>query len=245
MQKLQAGIQKPRYGRHDFYTRQKEAEEDSETPKVSLIIKADVDGSLEAILNVLETYDLHEEVRLDVVHFGVGEVTDTDLTLAAQFDGVVYAFNSAVSDARKRQAAAARVPVREYDIIYRLIDDLKEELSVKLAPVEVEETVGRGDVLQEFLINDGRKRVPVAGCRVKSGKFDKAKVFRVTRGDAVLYEGSLNSLKHLKDEVGEVSQGKECGLRVEDGEIRFEQGDVVECFETREEMRRTEWDPGF
>ena len=213
--------------------------------KVSIVIKTDVDGSLEAILNCLSTYD-EEEVKLDIVTSSVGAITETDLRLAQDFDGIVYAFNVNVPDAiRKAASSIYNVQIREHQVIYALIDDLKEEIGQKLPLESVEQVIGRGIVAQEFLISENRSDIPVAGCRVNQGQFESDKEYRVLRGKEVIFEGSLTSLKHLKDEVAKVPQGKECGLRVSDESIRFTAGDTVLCLEFKLEKRQTSWYPGF
>ena len=213
--------------------------------KVSIVVRTDVDGSLEAILNCLNTYD-EEEVKLDIVSSSVGAITETDLKLAQDFDGIVYAFNVNVPDAiRKAASSIYNVQIREHQVIYALIDDLKEEISQKLPLESVEEVIGRGTVAKEFLISENRSDIPVAGCRVNQGQFESDKDYRVLRGKEVIFEGSLTSLKHLKDEVTKVPQGKDCGLRVSDESIRFLPGDQILCLEFKLEKRQTSWYPGF
>lgn len=171
-----------------FRTRQgqrtKEIVDDNSVPRVSLILKGDVHGSVEALLDVLETYTSNDQCRLDVVHYGVGNVSDGDIELAKSFNAIIYAFS--VDSPPK---APKDVSIRSYDIIYRLIDDLKEELSSKLPPKEVEEVLGEATVLQQFFITEGKKEVPVAGCRCTKGVLKKAQKFRLMRGEEILYEG--------------------------------------------------------
>jgi len=244
--KLQAGILKPRWNTFGR-VRTKEAAEEDETPVVPVILKGDVDGSVEAILSCLDTYN-SEEVKLDIVNFGVGEVSDNDVDLAQRFGAIIYAFNTTISPEKKKLATAANVPVKEFNVIYHLIADLKNEISDRMPPADIEDVTGRATVLQEFMVSDKKVKVPVAGCRVVSGKLSKVGRHRVTRGESVLWEGSLTSLKHLKDEVSEVLQGQECGVRLEEEEgenIRFETGDQIIAFTVRQEARRTDWNPGF
>ena len=131
-------------------------------------------------------------------------------------------------------------------MIYKLIDDIKAELGQKIPPVEVEHVVGRGQVVEEFLINLKSSKVPVAGCRVNQGVFDRQKMFRVERGDAcVVHQGHVDSLKHFKDETATVGVGKECGLKLADTQVRFQSGDTVVCYELKPEIPDLEWDTGF
>lgn len=245
IQKLKAGVRKPKYMRHDFKVREKEVTEYSGPPKVSFVVKADVDGSLEAIMNCLDLYT-SDDVVLDILDFGVGEVTENDIVLAKQFNGFIFAFNTPpITPARLKIALENGVEVKEHNIIYKLVDDLKTEIGAQLPPVEVEDVSGRARVQQEFLVNQGRRKVPVAGCKVSMGKIERGTKVRVLRGKQEIYDGTLVSLKHLKDEVNEIPQGKECGLMVASGEVRFEQGDEIISYTTRLEPQKCEWNPGF
>jgi translation initiation factor IF-2 len=245
MERLKAGVYKPVYGLHGFHTREKETSLDGEDDrKVSIVLKTDVDGSLEAIKNCFNTYK-DDEVVLDIIRTGVGDVTESDMKLANEFNGIVYAFNTRIGDDLRKAASYMGVPLREHKIIYALIDDLKEEISQKLPLLDVEYQVGKGVVLKEFTVLEKRKDISVAGCRVNQGVFDKDKLFRVTRDSHVVFEGNLVSLKHLRDEVNEIPQGKECGLRIQDSNIRFDSGDVITCYEIHQESRQTDWSPGF
>jgi len=135
--------------------------------------------------------------------------------------------------------------VKRYDVIYHLIGDLKVELGDKMPPVEVEDIVGRATVLQQFQITEKKEKVAVAGCRVVMGRLPRDGTYRVSRGEETLFEGALASLKHQKDEVSEIAQNQECGLRVEDKEVQFQAGDVITCFSKRIEPSACTWDPGF
>lgn len=164
--------------------RSKETNNDDGTPRVSVIIKGDVHGSVEAILDVLETYNNNEKCRLDVVHYGVGNVTESDVELAKSFDAIIYAFS--VEPPAK---VLSDVSIRVCNIIYRLIDDLKEEISNKLPPIEMEDILGEANVLQQFSITEGRKEVSVAGCRCTKGVLKKAQKFRLMRDGEIIYDG--------------------------------------------------------
>lgn len=212
-------------------------------PRVSVIIKGDVHGSVEAILDVLETYTSHDRCRLDIVHYGVGNVTEGDLELAKAFNAIIYAFS--VELPQQAQKAAKEVTVKNYNVIYRLIDDLKEQLSSKLPTVEVEEQLGEANVLQSFIINEGRKEVPVAGCRCTKGVLKKNQRFRLLRDGEIIYDGSLESMRHLKNEVDSIKKDVECGLRLKDAKVLPEAGDTLQCYTTHMEAQQTDWDPGF
>ena len=214
--------------------------------RVSIVVRCDVDGTLDAIMNCLNSYN-DDSVELDILNAAVGEVTETDLKLAQDFDGIIFAFNIHVSDVMRKAAGAIYgTPIREHNVIYAMIDDLKEELSLKMPSVDKENVIGQGTVSQEFLITEKKTEIPVAGCRVNKGVFNKTKLFRINRGKEVLCDSkTLYSLKHHKEEVMEISQGKECGLRMEDLEIRYRAGDVITCYEIKPERLPVKWSPGF
>lgn len=164
--------------------RTKEMVDDDGVPRVRVIVKGDVHGSVEAILDVLETYSGHDKCRLDIVHYGVGNVNESDVELAKSFDAIIYAFS--VDPPTK---VDCDVSIRVCNIIYRLIDDLKEEISNKLPPLEVEEILGEANVLQTFSISEGRKEVPVAGSRCTKGILKKSQKFRLLRNGESIYDG--------------------------------------------------------
>lgn len=140
------------------------------------------------------------------------------------------------------------VSIREHNIIYKLIDDLKELIGERMPTEEVMDVVGRANVQQEFLINIKTKKIPVAGCRVQMGKIDQGERVRVQRGGVhgpIVYDGLITELKHLKNEVSQVQQGKECGIMVGDTEVRFDKGDVISSYKTRQEKMKVEWETGF
>uniref|UniRef100_A0A1I8P923 Tr-type G domain-containing protein n=1 Tax=Stomoxys calcitrans TaxID=35570 RepID=A0A1I8P923_STOCA len=220
--------------------RPKEMVEDDGVPRVSVIIKGDVHGSVEAILDVLETYTGHDKCRLDVVHYGVGNISESDVELAKSFNAIIYAFS--IEPPTK---VASDVSIRMCNIIYRLIDDLKEEISNKLPPMEVEEVLGEANVLQQFSITEGRKEVPVAGSRCTKGVLKKSQKFRLVRNGEVIYDGELESMRHLKNEMDSIKKDVECGLRFKDTKVIPQAGDVIVCYSTRTEPQKTDWDPGF
>ncbi|XP_017478138.1 PREDICTED: translation initiation factor IF-2, mitochondrial [Rhagoletis zephyria] len=230
-----AGKFRMRYG-----PREKETTEHDGVPRVSIIVKGDVHGSVEALLDVFDTYTNHERCRLDVVHYGVGNVTEGDIELAKAFNAIIYGFSVPAPP-----NAPKDVTIRCYDVIYRLIDDLKNELSSKLPAIEVDEIVGEANVLQQFFINEGRKEVPVAGCRCVKGVLKKAQKFRLVRDGETIYEGHLESMRHLKNEVDTIKKDVECGLRFKDTKVVPQVGDIIVCYTTRMEEQQTDWDPGF
>uniref|UniRef100_A0A8C2XPA4 Translation initiation factor IF-2, mitochondrial n=1 Tax=Cyclopterus lumpus TaxID=8103 RepID=A0A8C2XPA4_CYCLU len=226
-----------------FATRPSERTQTDE-PKLPLVIKGDVDGSVETLLNILDTYDAQQQCELELLHFGIGDVSENDVNMADMFTGSIYGFNVAASKSVQQLAAKRGVSLRLHSVIYKLIDELKDELSSRLPPLHSENVVGEATVLAMFDVSVGKKKVPVAGCRVQKGQLDRRLKFRLIRGRDIVWEGSLATLKHHKDEVQVVKSGVECGLSA-DGDVDFTSGDVIVCFEELEAQQVTSWDPGF
>lgn len=178
---MRVGRRKPR-----GIQREKMYAPDDPTPKLNIIVKGDVHGSVEAILDVLETYDSNDKCRLSIVHYGVGEITEGDIELSKAFNAIIYAFSIRVPQKR-----AAGVVIRDFNIIYRLIENLVEEINARLPEVDVEEESGRGNVLQIFQINDKRKKLTVMGCRCTKGLLKKSYKFKLMRGDEVIHDGKF------------------------------------------------------
>lgn len=165
-------------------TRPKESAPDDGTPKVSVILKGDVDGSVEAILDVLETYDLHDKCKLNIIHYGVGDVNEGDIELSKSFNAILYGFS-----VKAPNKIPKGVQFKSFDIIYRLVDDLKEEISSKLPLFDVEEVLGEANVLQIFEITEGKKEVSVLGCRCVKGFLKKNARYKLVRQGEVIYDG--------------------------------------------------------
>src|SRR3954470_14618324 len=190
-----------------------------------LIIKADVQGSLEAILGSLEKLGT-EEVAARILHAGVGGISESDVTLAEGFNAAIIGFNVR---AHKEAAALAKrngIEIRYYNIIYDLVDDVKKAMSGLLAPTLRETMLGNALILEVFNISKVGK---VAGCRVTDGTVERGANVRLIRDNVVVHEGKLSTLKRFKDEVREVQSGQECGMAFENyGDMRV--GDVIECY---------------
>jgi translation initiation factor IF-2 len=190
-----------------------------------LIIKADVQGSLEAILGSLEKLGT-DEVAARILHAGVGGISESDVTLAEGFNAAIIGFNVR---AHKEAAAAAKrngIEIRYYNIIYDLVDDVKKAMSGLLAPTLRETMLGNAVILEVFNISKVGK---VAGCRVTDGTVERGANVRLIRDNVVVHEGKLSTLKRFKDEVKEVASGQECGMAFENyGDMR--PGDVIECY---------------
>ena len=190
-----------------------------------LIVKADVQGSLEAILGSLEKLGT-EEVAARILHAGVGGISESDVTLAEGFNAAIIGFSVR---ANKEAAAAAKrngIEIRYYNIIYDLVDDIKKAMSGLLAPTLRETMLGNAQILEVFNISKVGK---VAGCRVTDGTVERGANVRLIRDNVVVHEGKLSTLKRFKDEVKEVQSGQECGMAFENyGDMR--PGDVIECY---------------
>jgi translation initiation factor IF-2 len=190
-----------------------------------LIIKADVQGSLEAILGSLDKLGT-DEVTARILHAGVGGISESDVTLAEGFSAAIIGFNVR---AHKEAAAAAKrngIEIRYYNIIYDLVDDVKKAMSGLLAPTLRETMLGNALILEVFNISKVGK---VAGCRVTDGTVERGANVRLIRDNVVVHEGKLSTLKRFKDEVKEVASGQECGMAFENyGDMR--PGDVIECY---------------
>ncbi|KAJ7341286.1 hypothetical protein JRQ81_005207 [Phrynocephalus forsythii] len=223
--------------------RPKERTDDGKN-RLAIIIKGDVDGSVEAILDILETYDADEECELDVIHWGVGDVSENDIILAKTFNGIIYGFNVNANKFIHKLASQKKVKIKTHKIIYRLIEDLKEDLNGTLPPGVEEHVLGHASVLATFDVTVGKNKVPVAGCRVQKGYLDRKMNFKLVRNGEIIWSGSLTSLKHLKNDVLEIKTGMECGLSV-DGDIAFQVGDEIVCFTEEKIKQKISWDPGF
>src|SRR5579864_152007 len=190
-----------------------------------LVVKADVQGSLEAILGSLEKLGT-EEVGARILHAGVGGISESDVTLAEGFNAAIIGFSVR---ANKEAAAAAKrngIEIRYYNIIYDLVDDVKKAMSGLLAPTLRETMLGNAQILEVFNISKVGK---VAGCRVTDGTVERGANVRLIRDNVVVHEGKLSTLKRFKDEVKEVQSGQECGMAFENyHDMRA--GDVIECY---------------
>ncbi|MCX7606961.1 MAG: translation initiation factor IF-2, partial [Bacteroidia bacterium] len=194
--------------------------------QLNLIVKADVSGSLEALTDSLVKLST-AEVQVNVIHRGVGQITDSDVLLAKASDALIVGFQVRPSHTARQLAKQHKVEIRLYNVIYDIIDEVKSALSGMLAPVIQEETVGTAEVREVFRIP---KVGAVAGCKVIEGKIQRGAKAHVIRDGVVIYTSVISSLKRFKDDVREVSEGFECGLTVE-GFQDIKQGDIIECFE--------------
>jgi translation initiation factor IF-2 len=203
-----------------------------EKKTLNVVVKADVRGSLEAIQAAL--LDLgNEEVQVNIVSSGVGGIAETDVTLAITSSAVIFGFNVRADAAARRLVENEGVDLRYYNVIYDLIDDVKQALSGMLAPEMREEIVGIAEVREVF---NSPKFGQVAGCMVTEGTVYRSKPIRVLRDNVVIYEGELESLRRFKDDASEVRNGMECGIGVKNyNDVQV--GDQIEVFEVKEVAR--------
>jgi translation initiation factor IF-2 len=204
-----------------------------EVKELRLVLKADVQGSVEALTDALERLST-DEVKLKVIHSSVGAINESDVMLASASNAIVIGFNVKEEPKAAAQVQANGVDLRHYNVIYDAINDLKAALAGLLAPEIRETTLGRAQVRQVFVIS---KLGPIAGSYVQEGKIVRGAKVRVRRGETVAGEGTVSSLKRFKDEVREVLAGLECGIGVE-GVRGVQSGDILEVF-TTEEVART------
>ncbi len=197
----------------------------STTTKVlKLVVKADTQGSVEAIVDALKKIE-SDKVSLEVIHSDVGTITESDVALASASEAVILGFHTRIDSGVADEAKHEGVQIKLYAIIYELVDQVKEAMAGLLDPLLKDTTVGAAEVRKIFQLSKG---APVAGCMVVSGRIVKGKV-RLRRRKEVIYEGVTQSLRRFQDEVNEVRAGMECGIRIE-GFTEFQIGDNIECY---------------
>jgi translation initiation factor IF-2 len=207
---------------------------DEEVKDLNVIVKGDVQGSVEAVVDQLNKLaETQTEVRLQVKMSGVGTIGQADVEFAVATDSVILGFNVKADPSAQQAAERSGVDVRFYNVIYALVEDMDRVLKSKLKPIYEEAYLGRAEVRQVFRTPRG---VVIAGSYIQDGKLQRNAQIRVIRGKNTLYEGRLSSLRHIKDERAELAAGFECGVVV-DGWTDFKEGDTLECFEMREVPR--------
>jgi translation initiation factor IF-2 len=204
-----------------------------EAEQLPIVVKTDVQGSLEALVSALEGLAT-DEVKVRVLHGAVGGITESDVTLAASTGGVILGFNVRANPQARDLAKRDGVDIRYYSIIYDAIDDMKSVLSGMLAPEEREEFLGYAEIREVFNITKAGK---IAGCMITDGEVRRGAKVRLLRDDTVIYEGALKQLKRFKDDVKEVKSGYECGMAFENFE-GMQVGDIVECFDIQSIKRK-------
>ncbi len=199
--------------------------------ELNLVLKADVQGSAEAVRHSLEQLT-EDDAKVRILHSGVGAVTESDVLLASASSAIVIGFNVASDAVVERAAERAGVELRHYNIIYRLIEDIEKALHGMLEPQYTDVTLGRAEVREIF---PSRRGVQIAGCRVLDGRVSRNAAVRVLRDGQTVAEGTIGSLRHFRDEVNDVNAGTECGILLP-GFNDYEEGDIIETH--REERAR-------
>ncbi len=205
---------------------------DAGSREFPILVKADVQGSAEAIVQALDKLGT-DEVAARAVHYAVGGISESDVQLAAASNAVILGFNVRANQQARDAAEKAGIEIRYYNIIYDLVDDVKAAMSGMLAPELRETFLGNAEILEIFSVSKVGK---VAGCRVTEGTVQRGAKVRLIRDSVVVHEGTLSTLKRFKDEVKEVLAGQECGMAFENYQD-MRQGDVIECY-TVEEIER-------
>jgi translation initiation factor IF-2 len=200
--------------------------------QLNIIIKGDVDGSVEALTDSMLKLSTGE-IQVNIIHKGVGQISESDVLLASASDAIIVGFQVRPSPTARRLADTEEIEIRHYSIIYDAINEVKDAMEGLLAPVTQEVIVGNAEVREVFKIT---KVGTIAGCRVTDGSVKRNNPIRLIRDGIVLYSGKLNSLKQYKDDASEVRTGFDCGMGIENFN-NLEVGDVIESFETREVKR--------
>ena len=207
--------------------------EEGRMKSLQIIVKGDVRGSIEAIVDSINAIQT-DEVNIKVIHEAVGDVSENDVMLAAASSGVIIAFNVRIKPEARALAKREVVDIRKYSIIYNMIDELRKAVEGMLEPTINEVVVGTAEIRTVFNIS---KVGNVAGCRVLTGKIFRSKKSRLVRDEEVLFEGSLSSLKRFKDEVKEVRDGYECGIKL-DGYDDIKEEDIIQSIDVQQEKRK-------
>jgi translation initiation factor IF-2 len=206
--------------------------QDGSIKKLGIVLKCDVQGSEEAVRQSLVKIE-HDEVRVQIVHSGIGNINESDIMLAAASNSIVLGFNVRADGPALKMAESEHVEIRIYNVIYEVTKDVRGAMGGLLSPVFEEQALGEAEVRATFKIpNSGL----VAGCYVINGRVARGEFIRVRRGKDCVYEGKLESLRHIKDEVREMAEGYECGIYIQ-GYKEWQDGDVIECY-TKKQIAR-------
>lgn len=201
--------------------------------ELNIILKGDVDGSVEALTDSLQKLST-EEIHINILHKGVGQITESDVLLASASDAVIIGFNVRPAAGAKDIAEREEIEIRHYSIIYDAINDVKEAMEGMLSPELKEQVTGNIEVRETFKVS---KVGTIAGCMVLDGKVNRNSKIRIIRDGVVIHDGELASLKRFKDDVKEVSKGYECGLNIKNfNDIQI--GDILEAYETVEVKKK-------
>ncbi|MBI5778078.1 MAG: translation initiation factor IF-2 [Planctomycetes bacterium] len=205
----------------------------SQLKEIKVILKTDVQGSLEVITQLLNNF-AYKEAKVKIIHRGVGQINESDVLLAHVSDALIIGFNTSVEDRAKTLVTDHGVDVKIYNVIYDIVENIKLALEGMLEPEKREVSIGKLTVKDLFKIS---RLGTIAGCTVIEGKIERSSLVRVYRDKNVIYEGKLSSLKRFKDDVREVNTGFECGLRI-DGFDNLNTGDIIEAFQIEKYLKK-------
>lgn len=201
--------------------------------ELNIILKGDVDGSVEALTDSLQKLST-EEIQVNIIHKGVGAITESDVLLASASEAIIIGFNVRPSVNARQLAEKEEIDIRNYSIIYKVIDDVKDAMEGMLSPDIVEEITGSAEIRETYKIS---KVGTIAGCMVQEGKIYRSSKIRLIRDNVVIYTGELSSLKRFKDDVKEVSKGYDCGMQIKNyNDIMV--NDVIEAFQEVEVKKK-------
>jgi translation initiation factor IF-2 len=207
--------------------------QEREVKELNLILKADVQGSVEALKESLIGISA-QEIKVKVIHTGVGGITESDVMLASASGAIVIGFNVRPSPKASQVAEQEKIDVRLYTVIYEVIDDVRKAMEGMLAPIEREVVLGRAEVRQVFHVP---KVGTIAGCYVISGKIERSNQVRLIRDDVVIYQGKIVSMRRFKDDIKEAVEGYECGIGLENyKDVKV--ADIVEAFTIEKETAK-------
>jgi translation initiation factor IF-2 len=200
--------------------------------ELRVIVKGDVDGSVEAIAQELGSIT-HDEVRVNVIHSGVGAISESDVLLASASSAIILGFHVQTDPATREVAQFEGVEIRNYKVIYEVVEEVRAALAGLLAPSYEEQVVGSAEVRQVF---SSSRAGTIAGCMVQNGRISRNNQVRVTRDGEAVFTGSIASLRRFKDDVREVNEGFECGIGIE-GFNAIEEGDIIQALIMVETVR--------
>jgi translation initiation factor IF-2 len=204
----------------------------SDTPQLNVVLKCDVQGSLEAFHSTLMKMS-SDEVKINIIHEGVGRISGSDVTLASVSNAIIIGFNVRPDANAKKMSETENVQIRLYRVIYDMQEDIKAALEGMLAPTLREETVGQAEIRAIFKVPKIGK---IAGCFVQDGVIKRSTKVRIIRDGVVIWDGSLSGLRHFKEDVREIAAGNECGFSFS-GFQDFREGDTVEAYEILSEKK--------
>lgn len=199
---------------------------------LNIILKADVNGSLEALADELSKLS-HDEVKITILHKAVGDINESDVQLASASDAIILGFHTSTTGNARKLADKESIEIRTYEIIYEVIDDVRNALEGMLRPDVSQEITGEAEVRAIFKLG---RTIKIAGCKIISGKIYRNSKIKILREGLPVYEGKIGSLKREKDDVKEVSEGYECGIMV-DGFNNFEEEDIIQAYKVVETKR--------